>query len=342
MTWRARLEGALNARWYSEDVPPLWLRPLARIYGAVADRRGQRHRAHAQSLPVPVVVVGNLTSGGAGKTPVTIALVEAARRHGWRVGVVSRGYGAKVTVPVLIAEDTPAQAVGDEPLLIAQRTGAPVCVSPDRNSAVRHLAEAHALDLVIADDGLQHYRMPRAAEICVVDGMRGLGNGWRLPAGPLREPEARLAHCDLVAVNGPGAAGEALAATWDALRFDLSLDVAVRLDDGQQMPLSTFRGQTVHAVAGIANPARFFDALRGQGLLVVEHPLGDHEPVPGELLALAEHTPLLMTEKDAVKLSAPCGTHCHVVPVTLRWQGNGAERVDAVLRRIGQPAATAS
>lgn len=342
MTWRARLEGALNARWYSDATPPVWLRPLARVYGAIADRRAQRHRAHTQSLPLPVVVVGNLTNGGAGKTPVTIALVEAARRNGWRVGVVSRGYGASVMAPILIAEDTPAKVVGDEPLLIARRTGAPVCVSRDRSSAVRHLAEAHALDLVIADDGLQHYRMPRAAEICVVDGMRGLGNGWRLPAGPLREPEARLAHCDLVAVNGPGVAGEALAATWDALRFDLSLDVAVRLHDGEQTPLSAFQGQTVHAVAGIANPARFFDGLRGQGLVVVEHPLGDHEAVPANLLALAEHTPLLMTEKDAVKLSAPVGSHGHVVPVTLHWQGNGAERVDALLRRIGQPAATAS
>jgi len=336
VTLRAKLEGALNARWYSDDRPSPWLRPLARLYGAVADRRGRQHRAQAHDLPIPVVVVGNLTSGGAGKTPVTIALVEAARRQGWRVGVVSRGYGVSVRAPVLITADTPAQAVGDEPLLIARRTGAPVCVSRDRSRAVRQLAEAHALDLVVADDGLQHYRMPRAAELCVVDGARGLGNGWRVPAGPLREPEARLAHCDLVAVNGPGAAGEALAATWDALRFDLSLGAAVRLHDGQSVELSAFKGQPVHAVAGIANPARFFDALRGHGLEVIEHPLGDHEAVPSSLLALAEQAPLLMTEKDAVKLSAPVGSHGHVVPVTLQWQGNGGERVDALLRRVVQ------
>lgn len=342
MTLRAKLEGALNARWYSDDRPSPWLRPLARLYGAVADRRGRQHRANAQNLPLPVVVVGNLTSGGAGKTPVTIALVEAARRQGLRVGVVSRGYGVSVHAPVLISDETPAQTVGDEPLLIARRTGAPVCVSRDRSSAVRHLAEAHTLDLVVADDGLQHYRMPRTAEICVVEGGRGLGNGWRLPAGPLREPEARLAHCDLVAVNGPGAAGEALGATWNALRFDLSLDTAIRLHDDHPVELAAFKGQPVHAVAGIANPARFFDALRGHGLEVIEHPLGDHEAVPASLLELAEQAPLLMTEKDAVKLSAPLGSYGHVVPVTLHWQGNGAERVDALLGRVAQSATAAT
>ncbi|WP_420426833.1 tetraacyldisaccharide 4'-kinase [Algiphilus sp.] len=342
MTLRARIEGALNARWYSEQPPPLWLRPLSRLYGRVADQRAQRHRAEAASLPLPVIVVGNLTSGGAGKTPVTIALVEAAQAMGLRVGVVSRGYGARVRAPLQVDSTTSARTVGDEPILIARRTGAPVCVSRDRSQAVRTLAAVHDLDVVIADDGLQHYRMPRTAEICVVDGSRGLGNGWRLPAGPLREPEARLAHCDLVVVNGGGAAGEALARTWDALHCELSLDQAVHLRDGHARPLTDFRGGRVFATAGIAHPARFFDALRGLGLDIEDHPLGDHEAVPEAILALAEQAPLLMTEKDAVKLAPPGRAQCYAVPVTLRWRDAGAARLDTLIRRVAERAAASS
>ncbi|MHA7834673.1 MAG: tetraacyldisaccharide 4'-kinase, partial [Algiphilus sp.] len=174
MTLRARLEGALNARWYSDQPPAHWLRPLSRLYGRIADQRARRDRAEAAPLPVPVIVVGNLTSGGAGKTPVTIALVEAAQAKGLRVGVVSRGYGAAVKTPLQVDSTTSARTVGDEPLLIARRTGAPVCVSRERSHAVRSLTADYDLDVVIADDGLQHYRMPRSAEICVVDGSRGL------------------------------------------------------------------------------------------------------------------------------------------------------------------------
>lgn len=342
MTLRARLERALNARWYSERPPSAWLRPLARLYGRVADQRARRHRANAEALPVPVIVVGNLTSGGAGKTPVTIALVEAAQAMGLGVGVVSRGYGAAVSTPLPVDGATSADTVGDEPLLIARRTGVPVCVARERSRAVAWLTAHHALDLVIADDGLQHYRMPRSAEICVVDGRRGLGNGWRLPAGPLREPEARLAHCDLVVVNGPGAAGEALARTWNGVHFDLSLERAVRLADGQSKALEDFRGQRVRATAGIGHPARFFEALRAVGLEVEDHPLGDHEVVPEAILALAEHGPLLMTEKDAVKLAPPLRSQCFAVPVTLRWRDAGASRIDALIRRVAGRAAIPS
>lgn len=336
MSLRATIEARANALWYGESPPPLALRPLSALYGRIADRRAVRQREAAQALPLPVIVVGNITAGGAGKTPLCIELVERARARGLRPGIISRGYGRAGAAPVFVRADSDPGAVGDEPLLIARRTGAPVCVARDRRRAVEQLAERGEVDLVIADDGLQHYRMPRAAELCVVDGRRGLGNGWRLPAGPLREPEARLAACDLVAVNGAGGRGEGLRAAHNGARFDLILDEARALSGGQCVPLSAFAGQRVHAVAGIGDPERFFAALRAAGIEVVAHPLGDHEVVPDAVFAAAADAPLLMTEKDAVKLSPERagGRACYVVAARLQWAGDGAARIDGLLTRI--------
>ena len=336
MSLRAAIEARCNALWYAEAPPPATLRPLAALYGRIADRRAVRQRAAVEALPLPVVVVGNITAGGAGKTPLCIELVERARARGLRPGVVSRGYGRAGAAPALVRADSDPGAVGDEPLLIARRTGAPVCVARDRRQAVQQLAERGDVDFVIADDGLQHYRMPRVAELCVVDGRRGLGNGWRLPAGPLREPEARLAACDLVAVNGSGERGEALRAAHNGARFDLVLDEALAMADDRHVPLSAFNGQRVHATAGIGDPERFFTALREAGLDVVTHPLADHEAVPDAVLAAAGDSPLLMTEKDAVKLPPErvAGRTCFAVAARLQWAGDGAARIDGLLTRI--------
>ena len=333
MSARGRLEAWCNARWYGETRPPRWLAPAAALYGAIADGRARRHAAAAAELPLPVVVVGNITAGGAGKTPLTIALAALAHDAGLRVGIVSRGYGAGDATPRMVTDASTADAVGDEPLLIARRTGAPVCVARDRSAAVRHLAGQATLDLVLADDGLQHYRMRRQAEICAVDGARGLGNGARLPAGPLREPPERLARCDLVVINGEGGRGDALARAANAVRVRAVMREAVALRDGARQPLAALAGRPVHAIAGIAHPQRFFAALEAAGLQVTGHALADHQAASPALLATLGDAPLLMTEKDAVKLptAAAAERAWYSVPITLEWCGDGAERARALL-----------
>ncbi|HEX7325111.1 MAG TPA: tetraacyldisaccharide 4'-kinase [Rhodanobacteraceae bacterium] len=288
----------LQRRWYAPDLAPLWwTRPLARVYGlAGALRRGAyRHgMLRAVRLPVPVVVVGNLVAGGAGKTPLTIALVEALQARGLRPGVVSRGYGGSATVAQLL-DGTPDPAlVGDEPTLIHARTGVPVAVGARRVRAARLLLEAD-VDVVLADDGLQHYALARDLEICVVDGVRRFGNGRLLPAGPLREPIARLRCVDFVVCNGgTPARGE--------VPMQLAAVGAVALaDPARSCALAAFAGQRVNAVAGIGNPARFFESLRAAGIQPVERPFPDHHRYRAGDLDFRDGLPVLMTGKDAVK-----------------------------------------
>lgn len=336
--WRVRLQTHCNTRWYTDRSPgPVW-RALARVYGHVADARARKQRARAQPLPVPVMVIGNITAGGAGKTPVTLALAALAGQAGLRAAIVSRGYGARRGArPHIVQPGDRAADVGDEPLLLARGSGVPVCIARTRADGVRALSEEYAPDLVLADDGLQHYRMARAAEICVVDGARGLGNGHRLPAGPLREPPGRLADCDLVVVNGPGAPGDAVAAQYGAVRVRLRTDTARALHSGERRPLADFAGQRVRALAGIAHPARFFDALRATGLDVEAHPLADHAAPPATLLAAGD-LPLLMTEKDAVKIDAP-PPHAWAVEAILEWEADGAARATRLLQTAAQTTA---
>lgn len=322
----------LEARWWQQAPVPAWLAGLSRLYGLLAARRARRHAARARPLPVPVLVVGNLTVGGSGKTPVVIALVEALRALGWRAGVVSRGYGGRGRGVREVPVDGDPALFGDEPVLIARRTGAPVVVGRDRVAAAHHLLAKHPVDLVIADDGLQHHRLARDLEICVVDGRRRFGNGRLLPAGPLREPVERLAGVDLVLVNGPARPGET--------GFDLAPGDAWRLADGAVRPLAAFAGTPVHAVAGIGDPQRFFATLAAAGLQVVPHPFPDHHRHrPGEL-AFGDGLPVLMTEKDAVKCLAFAEPGWHALPVTAHLPAGWVEGLLARLparRRLPAP-----
>ncbi|WP_075181192.1 tetraacyldisaccharide 4'-kinase [Pantoea sp. 1.19] len=303
-------------RLWSGRSPLYWLLlPLSLLYGAITGlirlsyRLGWRKSWRA---PVPVVVVGNLTAGGNGKTPVVIWLVEQLRARGLRVGVVSRGYGGRATrYPLLLsAESTPAEA-GDEPVLIYQRTGAPVAVAPQRAEAVKALLAAQPLDVVITDDGLQHYALARDVEIVVVDGERRFGNGWWLPAGPMRERASRLASVDAVIVNG-GTAGEG--------------ELPMRLQPGQLTRLQTTAdgaqapdfSQAI-AMAGIGHPPRFFATLQGLGIRPLRtYAFADHQAYqPAALRALTPHgEPLLMTEKDAVKCRGFAADNWWYLPVT--------------------------
>ena len=305
------LEGSLEALWYGKS-PLTWLLlPFAGLFSFVVGIRRRAYRAgwlRVHRLSVPVIVVGNLTTGGTGKTPVTGWLVEFCRAAGWRPGIVSRGYGGQPFLePRLVSPGDDALVVGDEPLLLRRQTGAPVCIHRDRVAACQLLV-AEGVNLIIADDGLQHYRLHRDLEIAVLDGERRLGNGFLLPAGPLREPAGRLRNVDLVLVNGgPAQAGEfALESRISGLRA---------LDDSARCALDALRGLKVRAVAGIGNPARFHAQLAAAGLLVQAIPVQDHGRVDLAALSRESGVPIVMTEKDAVKYTPVSG--CPVWVATL-------------------------
>jgi tetraacyldisaccharide 4'-kinase len=300
----------LESAWYGNGRTPWWTRPVAVLYGAAIRLRRRLYLAgfkRSVVLPVPVVVVGNLSVGGTGKTPVTIALVEELRKRGFRPGVVSRGYGGSQREPLVLGTSPDPRLVGDEPCLIAA-TGVPVAVGRDRPAAARLLIDA-GCDIVIADDGLQHYRLARDVEICVIDGVRRFGNGRLLPAGPLREPLARLERVDLRVCNGGKAVGGEYA-------MQLRGGDMVRLDGGERQLLPAFAGQKVHAVAAIGNPLRFFDSLRVAGIDVIAHPFADHHHFTLDDFAFNDSLPILMTDKDAVKCRAFAESHWWRVPVS--------------------------
>jgi tetraacyldisaccharide 4'-kinase len=304
------LADTLETIWYGGGRAPWWTGPLAALYGgATRLRRGLYRRGwlHSEALPVPVLVVGNVSVGGTGKTPLTIALAEALGARGWRPGVASRGYGGSAEGPLLLGEAPDPAVAGDEPCLI-RAAGVPVAVGRDRPAAARLLVAA-GCDLVIADDGLQHYRLRRDVEICVIDGARRFGNGRLLPAGPLREPQARLAEVDFRVCNGgEPAPGE--------VPMSLAGDEAQRLaEPAQRRPLADFAGRRVHAVAAIGHPERFFAGLRARGIEVVAHAFPDHHAYRPEDLAFGDGLPVLMTAKDAVKCVAWAGPDWWSVPV---------------------------
>ena len=288
---------ALQRAWLGRGPLALLLLPLSLLYGLVAGAHRALYRSglrRAERLPVPVVVVGNVVAGGAGKTPVVLALLQHLRQRGLAAGVVSRGYGRSGTDVMEVGADDSAQRSGDEPLLVKRRSGVPVFVGRRRAAASRALLRAHPeTRVVVSDDGLQHHALARDIAICVFDA-RGIGNGWLLPAGPLREPWPR--DVDLVLAHGAPPGIEA-----HALRRELA-GHAVRAD-GQTLSLGQLaRTGGVHAVAGIAQPESFFAMLRAAGFaLDGTHALPDHYDF-SEGLAVPRGATLVCTEKDAVKL----------------------------------------
>ena len=299
-------DSRLQRLWYGPAWRSLPLWPLAWVFGImVALRRGLYRTGllRARRAGIPVVVVGNLTVGGTGKTPIAAWLARQLTLRGHRVGVVLRGYGGLHSSRMrVVAADTDPAEVGDEALLHARRTPHVVVIGADRAAAAQ-LAEREGAEIVVCDDGLQHLRLARDYEIAVVDGARGFGNGRLLPAGPLREPASRLEHVDAVVVTERGAGEGARIEprrpfTAAAL---LELGQAVNLVSGERRPLDAFRGAAVHAVAGIGNPRAFFDGLRATGVSATEHPLADHARFDASAPPFPAGATVLMTEKDAVK-----------------------------------------
>ncbi|MBT8039059.1 MAG: tetraacyldisaccharide 4'-kinase [Xanthomonadales bacterium] len=299
---QADTEQKLNRYWYGGEAPPSWLRALTPLYrlGNRIDRRIKSAQRPADLAQARIIVVGNLTVGGSGKTPLVIRLCELLRAAGLKPGVVSRGYRRRGKELLSVTLDSKPGAVGDEPLLISRRTGAPVVVAEDRCEAARRLLE-EGVDVVVSDDGLQHYRLPRTVEICVVDGARGFGNGLLLPAGPLREPLERLESVDYVVVNGEGAT---MPKDLQTVPMTLTTGWLRALDDTQSWRLAQFAGCRVNAVAGIGNPGRFFELLRHARITVNEYPFADHHRFTrADFDSLPPGLPIVMTEKDAVKAS---------------------------------------
>lgn len=303
---RGALEAFVRGVWWAPQpglaAAMLW--PLAAVYGRLWRRRQRRAAAPGQ-LPVPVIVVGNIVVGGAGKTPTVIALVAGLQRRGWTPGIVSRGHGARVGgATQAVGPQSAAAEVGDEPLLLARRTGVPVVVGRERVAAARHLLQANpAVNLIVADDGLQHLALPRAAELVVFD-ERGLGNGLLLPAGPLREPLPTRwpARRHVLYTNGapstplPGhSARRTLALAWPLAAWWAG-------DARAAVPLSALQGRPLLAAAGLAAPDKFFGLLREAGLRFDALPLPDHHPY--DTLPWPDTGgDVLVTEKDAVKLA---------------------------------------
>lgn len=291
----------LEHYWYRISWLHLILLPASWLFRALASLRRTLYRRHILSsfkLPVPVVVIGNISVGGTGKTPLTLTLARQLVDAGYHPVIVSRGFGGTTEQQPVTSSST-AQQVGDEPLLMAQRCICPVWVGRDRVATAKQALQAcPQCDVVLCDDGLQHYRLQRDVEICVIDGVRRFGNGYLLPAGPLREPVSRLKTVDAVVVNGGDVASGQYA-------MHLSGELFYNLKNpGQTAQACDLQGLRLHAVAGIGHPQRFFDHLKSLGLTVTPHAFADHHPYKAADLAFNQSDALLLTEKDAVKCAA--------------------------------------
>ena len=323
--------------WYRPN-PCRWLLfPISALYRFMIAVRRLAYRwgmLRTVRLPVPVVVVGNLTVGGTGKTPLVIWLAGELRRRGISVGIVSRGYGGRAdTWPQAVLRDSDPALVGDEAVLLARAANCPVSVGPDRVKAAQALLARERVDVLLADDGLQHYALGRIMEIVVVDGERGLGNGMCLPAGPLREGGDRLARASAVAVNGGDWKPDEV--TGDVFRATAAVQDVRRLTAPVRKPLESFRGMPIHAVAGVGHPDRFFRMLTAAGLQVIPHPLADHASIAAADLRFDDARPVLVTEKDAVKCERIAHDDVWCVPMELSFEPKAsAGLVALVLKHI--------
>ncbi len=328
---------ALESAWYKRKSWALCLLPLSWLFRFVARLRRVHLQRRYQGKPfaVPVVVVGNITVGGTGKTPLIIALVKRLKQAGYRVGVVSRGYGGSASdIPRIVTAQSDAQALGDEPVVIAREAECPVVVARDRAAAVAVLIAQCAVDIVLSDDGLQHYRMHRDFEIAVLDGTRGLGNGQCLPAGPLREPAARLAEVDYIVFNGKTEHGLCVPCVkTPSSLMEIKPVSFLHLRSGERLQATAWpHASGVHAVAGIGNPARFSATLSALGLKPLLHSFPDHYPFQQSDLEFDDDWPVVMTAKDAIKCEAFAGDNVWVLEVEVQVPDTLFSNITRLLR----------
>jgi tetraacyldisaccharide 4'-kinase len=338
-------DAALQRLWYGPRWMSLPLWPLAWLFRAVVAVRTFLYRAgmlRAHRLSVPVIVVGNISVGGTGKTPVAGWLARALAHRGHRVGVVLRGYGGKSSHEVrVVTPDSDPGEVGDEAVIHALSGPRVVVTGADRVAAAQR-AVAEGAEIVVCDDGLQHLRLARDYEVAVVDAARGLGNGQLLPAGPLREPPGRLESVDAVVFTQRGVPTHPALTVRRPLTVTarLTLGDAVNLGTGERRTLDSFHGRAVHAVAGIGHPEAFFDALRSAGLEVVEHALADHAALDPDRLPFPAVATTLMTAKDAVKCRSFAGPDWWFVELGVHLDRTAAnEWLARILERAGSTGA---
>jgi tetraacyldisaccharide 4'-kinase len=311
MDLRYKLAVKLEQTWYERNALTQLLHPLSWIFQAVTTVRRFLYRNRifkTTRVPVPVVIVGNITVGGTGKTPLVIWIANYLKNAGYRPGIISRGYGGKArNWPQQVRPDADPVIVGDEAVLISRHTGCPMAVGPDRVADCQALLKYANIDVIISDDGLQHYALERTLEIAVIDGIRRFGNGYCLPAGPLREARSRLNEVDYRVTNGIAAQGE--------IAMKYSAELAVNLVTKEERPLSEFKKQPVNAIAGIGNPDRFFNFIRSHGIRINAHAYPDHYFFRDEDIHFPDDEILFMTEKDAVKCQRFARDNWWYIPV---------------------------
>ena len=314
----------LQKQWQKKTLWQLVLLPVSLVFSCLIWLRQKLYATgfiKSDSLAVPVIVIGNVTVGGTGKTPLVIWMAQWLKSEGYSPGIISRGYGGKNQGPTAVFETSDPLEVGDEPLLVARRTLCPVWIGKNRVDVARHLLNKFPeCDVIISDDGLQHYRLRRDIEISVVDEVLGFGNGRMLPAGPLREPLSRLATVDAIVANGSGMTPEMIGMSLESvLVYELGHPENI-------VSIEYFRGREIHAVAGIGNPNRFFQHLQKAGLRVVMHPFPDHHVFNLHELDFGDQTTIMMTEKDAVK--------CEKLPLRNAWVLTVEAKVESKLTKI--------
>ena len=321
----------LQQLWYNKHPLSYLLLPLGWLYGAFISLRKFAYVVGVlpvQKVEVPVIVVGNITVGGTGKTPLIIWLAEYFKEKGMRPGIISRGYGGTAKQwPQQVRVDSNPSIVGDEPVLIAQRTLCPVAVSPKRYIAAKELLEHTDCDILLCDDGLQHLSLYRDIEIAVIDGDRRFGNGHCLPAGPLRESVNGLNKVDMIVSNAKAGKNEFL------MEYKPTGLVSLQ-DENKQLPLDSLHGNDVHAVAGIGNPQRFYSFLRNMGINTIKHEFPDHYNYRPEDLSFSNDNPIVMTEKDAVKCREFANANCWYLKIEVEMSKTFEHRLNILMKDL--------
>ena len=326
----------LDYYWYARSPWLLLLTPLSLVFRIVVWLRRNAYRAgllRSVRVALPVIIIGNITVGGTGKTPLVIWLAEYLQKKGYHPGIISRGYGGKASSwPQQVRPDSDPAMVGDEAVLLASATGCPMAVGPDRVATATALIKHSECDVILSDDGLQHYALQRDIEIIVIDGIRRFGTGFSIPAGPMREPAKRLKEADLVVINGLGGGQEHIMRMRPGNAHSLT-------DSSIKRPLADFRGQAVHAVAGIGNPERFFQSLEQLGMQLEKHVFPDHYTFTATDIRFGDYKPVIMTEKDAVKCRYFASENDWYIPVTVQMSADFCQRLDELLQaRTSVPA----
>ncbi len=312
----------IEKSWYQRFGVSWLLLPLSGLFFCIA---WLRRRLYARKLPQPisppVIVVGNISVGGTGKTPFVLFVVEFLRDRGLSVGVISRGYGGqKQENPLLVEPQTQALVCGDEPKLIANRTGVPVVVCPNRNASIDYLKTHHQVDVIVSDDGMQHYKMPRTVEVCIVDSQRLFGNAFVLPAGPLREPKSRLNDVDLIVYNGGT----------ETHHYQLECAGLYRVTDNTKISASI---ETAYLVSAIGNPERFEKSVKSMGIEVEGHVIhSDHHNFTADDFVRCGSGPIIMTEKDAVKCNQFAKDNWYYLRVNTVLNDNTIAKFEHILK----------